>query len=300
MNPRGAEGRSSRAFALFLLGSTAVAACHPTQAEYDSLAHEKSELQRQLTEASGERDRLRTDLDALTTRATDLEHRLGDTTTDRERLQREGAQTQSELEAARTREAELRRRQQQQEARLSVFRNMLEQFRSMISAGQLRVRVVRGRMVIELPAGILFDSGRAELKPEGQQVLTQVATVLRQIGSRDFLVAGHTDNQRIGRGGRYEDNWDLSAARATTVVRFLAQNQVPADHLGAAGYAEFQPARPNDTEENRAQNRRVEIVLMPNIEELPDLSSFDGSPSTPATPPRPATPAPAPAPAPTH
>jgi chemotaxis protein MotB len=281
MNPQGHGPRPSRAIALFFAGSAALSACHPTQAEYDTVQREKAELQRQLTEASGERDRLRTDLDALTTRATDLEHRLGDTTTDRERLQREGAQTQSELEAARQREAELRRRQLQQDARMAVFRNMLEQFRSMITAGQLRVRVVRGRMVIELPAGILFDSGRAELKPEGQQVLTQVATVLRQIGNRDFLVAGHTDNQRIGRGGRYEDNWDLSAARAATVVRFLAQNQIPAEHLGAAGYAEFQPARANDTDDNRAQNRRVEIVLMPNIEELPDLSSLDTTPAHP-------------------
>ncbi len=289
MKPQGSGPRPNRAITLFFMGAAALGACHPTQAEYDQLQREKAELQRQFTDTTGERDRLRTDLEALTTRANDLEHRLGDTTTDRERLQREGAQTQSELEAARQREAELRRRQQQQEARLAVFRNMLGQFRSMISAGQLRVRVVRGRMVIELPAGILFDSGRAELKTEGQQVLTQVATVLRQIGNRDFLVAGHTDNQRIGRGGRYEDNWDLSAARAATVVRFLAQNQIPAEHLGAAGYAEFQPARANDTEENRAQNRRVEIVLMPNIEELPDLSSLDSSaPATPATPPTPA------------
>ncbi len=292
MKDQGKGHRAGRASALFLLGSVAVAACHPTRAEYDEVQRQKAELQRQLNDTSAERTRLQGELDGLSTRASDLEHRLGESTGDRERLQREGAQTQSELEAARAREAELRRRQQQQEARLSVFRNMLEQFRSMISAGQLRVRVVRGRMVIELPAGILFDSGRAELKPEGQQVLRQVASVLAQIRGRDFLVAGHTDNQRITRGGRYEDNWDLSTARSATVVRFLAANQVPTDHLGAAGYAEFQPARENDTDENRAQNRRVEIVLMPNIEELPDLSSLDGAPAqAPHTPPAPAAPA---------
>lgn len=275
------SGRSNlRVKALFLMGSLTLAACGHSETEWQAKLREQAELQHRFDEADAERTRLRGELDTLTARANDLEHRLGDVSGDRERLQREGAQTQTELDAARAREAELRRRQQQQEARLSVFRNMLEQFRSMISAGQLRVRVVRGRMVIELPAGILFDSGRAELKPEGQQVLTQVASVLRQINNRDFLVAGHTDNQRIGRGGRYEDNWDLSAARATTVVRFLAQNQVAAEHLGAAGYAEFQPARANDTDENRAQNRRVEIILMPNIEELPDLSSLDSS--TPA------------------
>ena len=143
------------------------------------------------------------------------------------------------------------------------------------------MRVVRGRMVIELPAGILFDSGRAELRREGQDVLRQVASVLAQIPNRDFLVAGHTDNVQLGRGGRFEDNWELSAARATNVVRFLSQNSVNTARLGAAGYAEFQPANENDSDEHRALNRRVEIVLMPNIEELPDLSTLD-TPSAPA------------------
>ena len=131
----------------------------------------------------------------------------------------------------------------------------------------------------------------AELRAEGQQVLRQVATVLAQIRDRDFLVAGHTDNVQLGRGGRFADNWDLSAARALNVVRFLASSNVAAVHLGGAGYGEHQPARANDTDDNRAQNRRVEIILMPNIEELPDLSSLDNAAPAPAPP------APAPAPA---
>ncbi|MFO0563499.1 MAG: OmpA family protein, partial [Polyangiales bacterium] len=81
------------------------------------------------------------------------------------------------------------------------------------------------------------------------------------------------------RGGRFADNWELSTARAVNVSRFLAQNGVAAEHLGSAGYAEFQPAVANDTEQNRALNRRVEIVLMPNINELPDLSSLESTPA---------------------
>jgi len=267
----------SRAMPLFFGASLAVAACGHNEDEWQAKLREQRELQRQLDERSGERDRLQTQLNELTARANDMEQRLGIVSGERDRTATERDRTATEL-------AELRRREQQQAARLAAYRNMLQSFRSMISAGQLRVRVVRGRMVIEMPAGILFDSGRAELKPEGQQVLTQVASVLTQIRDRDFLVAGHTDNQRLSRGGRYDDNWDLSSARATTVVRFLAQNQVPAEHLGAAGYAEFQPARPNDTDENRGQNRRVEIILMPNLDELPDLTSLDtpGAPAAPA------------------
>lgn len=256
--------------------------CGHNETEWQGKLREIQTLQGQLRDMTGERDRLQEQFTTL----------QGENSTLTDRLRAAGqdvARTEGELTAARQREEELRRRQQQQEARLSTYRNMLSQFRSMISSGQLRVRVVRGRMVIELPAGILFDSGRAELRAEGQNVLRQVGTVLAQIRDRDFLVAGHTDNQAISRGGRYDDNWDLSSARATNVVRFLAQNGVTAQHLGAAGYAEFQPARENDTDANRAQNRRVEIILMPNIEELPDLSSLDGGGTTSSTTPAPTT-----------
>lgn len=256
--------------------------CGHNETEWQGKLREIQTLQGQLRDMTGERDRLQEQLTTL----------QGENSTLTDRLRAAGqdvARTEGELTASRQREEELRRRQQQQEARLATYRNMLSQFRSMISSGQLRVRVVRGRMVIELPAGILFDSGRSELRAEGQNVLRQVGTVLAQIRERDFLVAGHTDNQQISRGGRYEDNWDLSSARAINVVRFLAQNGVTAQHLGAAGYAEFQPARENDTDVNRAQNRRVEIILMPNIEELPDLSSLDGGASTSSTTPAPTT-----------
>lgn len=276
---------------LSLLGASLGAiGCGHSEAEWQGKLREISTLQGQVRDLTGERDRLREQLDAMQASNAAMARRLEELGENVSRLQQEGTRTQNELTAAQQREAELRRRQQQQEARLSTYRNMLQQFQSMISSGQLRVRVVRGRMVIELPAGILFDSGRAELRAEGQEVLRQVATVLQGIRDRDFLVAGHTDNVQLGRGARFRDNWSLSAERSANVVRFLAENQVAAQHLGAAGYAEFQPAHPNDTDENRALNRRVEIILMPNIEELPDLSSLDNAPSAPATP----TPAPAP------
>lgn len=279
---------------LFLPCFAAFAAgCGHNETEWQAKLREVTDLQRQVTDLTGERARLREQIDELTTSNDAMRQRLAALGENVERLQREGSRTQSELDAAQQREAELRRRQQQQEQRLATFRNMLSRFQSMISAGQLRVRPVRGRMVIELPAGILFDSGQATLRPQGQQVLTQVATVLRQIEGRDFLVAGHTDNVRLGHGGRFEDNWQLSSERAVNVVRFLEQNQVPAAHLGSAGYAEFQPTASNDDDNGRQLNRRVEIVLMPNIEELPDLSSL-GDTSSPAPAPSASTPAAAP------
>jgi chemotaxis protein MotB len=171
---------------------------------------------------------------------------------------------------------ELRTKERQAQARLQTFRNMLEKFNKMIASGKLRVRIVRGRMVVELSENILFDSGKSELKKEGTAALQEVATVLGSIPDREFQIAGHTDNVPI-KSAKFASNWELSTARGVTVARSLAAQGVPANRLSAAGYAETQPVASNDTPEGRAQNRRIEIVLMPNLDELPDLSSLEGN-----------------------
>ncbi len=169
---------------------------------------------------------------------------------------------------------ELRERERQAEARLQTFRNMLERFRKMIASGKLRVRIVRGQMVVELAENILFDSGKADLKEAGQTALAEVAQVLQTIADRNFQIAGHTDNVPI-RSRRYRSNWWLSTARAVKVTEFLSEHGVPTERLSAAGYADTQPVASNDTPEGKQQNRRIEIVLMPNLDELPDLSALE-------------------------
>ena len=232
------------------------------QGENRQLQADLEAARRDLTQATARIDELEsqnTELRGL------LEARgadLTDMTALRERLQRE-------LEAAQNRE-----RAQQQ--RLAALRAMARQFRDMVAAGQLRVRIVRGNMVVELPENLLFDSGLAEVRDAGQQALTQVAEVLARVPNRNFLVAGHTDNVPIRRRGRYETNWELSAARGVAVVRYLAEHGLPADRLAAAGYADTQPMASNDTAEGQAQNRRIEIIVLPNLDELPDLSSLEG------------------------
>jgi len=146
---------------------------------------------------------------------------------------------------------------------------------ALVAAGQLRVRIVRGNMVVELPEGVLFDSGRAELRDAANATLERVAEVLASVPNRNFLVAGHTDNVPVGRRSRYDSNWELSAARGVAVVRFLAEHGMPPERLAAAGYADTQPVASNSTDEGRAQNRRIEIIVLPNLDELPDLSGLD-------------------------
>jgi chemotaxis protein MotB len=257
--------RRALAVAALCLGAMLAQGCGYSEEEYRSKTREIERLRQELASANSDRN-------GLNDRVTELNRSNGVLTTRLRALGEDMSTLSTNLEAAQRREEELRRRQQAAEERIATFRSMLQRFQSMIASGQLRVRVVRGRMVVELAENILFDSGRAELKTEGQTALRSVAEVLKQIANRDFQVAGHTDNVPVR--GRFASNWELSTARAVTVSRFLQTNGVDANHLSAAGYAEFQPAADNATAEGRQQNRRIEIVLMPNLDELPDLSSL--------------------------
>lgn len=160
------------------------------------------------------------------------------------------------------------------QARLALFKNMLAKFKSLIDTGNLKLKIKNGRMVIEMPSAVLFTSGSIKLNDKGTEMLAEVAGVLSGIEGRKFLVAGHTDNvpKKVM---KYEDNWELSAARGLAVVKFLVGKGVSAEQLGAAGYGEFQTEADNDTEEGKAQNRRVEIIFVPTVNELPDMAELE-------------------------
>lgn len=225
------------------------------QSEHDRTQAELRQAQERLTEIEGQNAEMRSLLEAQGRDLSDMTSLRG--------------QLQADLEAARARE-------RAQQARLDSFRQMAMRFRDMVAAGQLRVRIVRGNMVVELPENVLFDSGRAELREAANETLTRVAEVLAQVPNRNFLVAGHTDNVPISRRNRYDSNWELSAARGVAVVRYLAEHGMAPERLAAAGYADTQPVAANTTDEGRAQNRRIEIVVLPNLDELPDLSGLEG------------------------
>jgi chemotaxis protein MotB len=163
---------------------------------------------------------------------------------------------------------------EQAKKRLQTFRNMLERFRAMVKSGKLKIKIVNNKMLVEMASAILFDSGKAELSEEGEAAITEVAGILMTIPDRTFQVAGHTDNIPI-KNRHFKSNWDLSSARAVAVVSHMIEGGVAMEAVSAAGYAETQPVSSNDTEEGKAQNRRIEIVLQPNLDELPDLSSLE-------------------------
>jgi chemotaxis protein MotB len=182
------------------------------------------------------------------------------------------------LNASRAELDELRVEHAEAEKRLAAFKALTEQFRKMIDSGKLQIVLRHGRMVVKLPAGVLFASGSAELSKEGKDALREVAAILRKVVDRRFMVAGHTDNMPLmpqpavaGGPAPFKNNLELSTARALTVAQQLTASGMSPTRLIAAGYSEYEPVRENSTEAGRQENRRIEIVLMPNVTEVPDL-----------------------------
>ena len=173
--------------------------------------------------------------------------------------------TQTELEQLRAQKAETAKR-------LAAFREITAQFKKMIDTGKLEVAIRSGQMVLKLPASVLFPSGSAELSRDGEMALMEVAIILRQFKERKFMIAGHTDNlplENTAATVKYSNNWELSAGRAVTVTQFLIEARMDPRLIVAAGYGEFDPIGNNATVAGRQENRRIEIVLLPNIDELP-------------------------------
>jgi len=230
-------------------------------------------LDAELKATQAERDGLRKSLDDTTALAGELKTRLEKLGQNVDKLTSEKGELARTLEDAKGRLEELRKQKLAAEARAATFRNLMQKLRSMIDAGQLKVVIRDGRMLIALESDVLFDSGKTNLKPAGQAALAKVALVLAGITERKYQVAGHTDNVPI-RTARFPSNWELSTARAVEVVNFLVANGMKPQQVSAAGFGEFDPVAPNDTPEHQAQNRRIEIVLQPNLSELPSLDNI--------------------------
>jgi chemotaxis protein MotB len=258
---------------LLLAGTTLGGACVSTgtfeakEAELATALKEKDSLQE-------ENAKLQKELDALGLQILDLQKKMDQVKAYGKDKADEAGQLAAGMENLQKRLDELEKQKKAAEARAAMFRQLAEKLRSMVDAGQIKVTVRNGRMLLVLPNDILFDSGKTELKPEGKDALAKVAKVLATMDRR-FLVAGHTDNLPI-KTKRFQSNWELSTQRALEVVRLLIDNGMKPGQVGAAGYAEYDPAADNATAEGQKQNRRIEIVVEPNLSELPNLDDLIG------------------------
>jgi chemotaxis protein MotB len=256
--------------------------------EREALAARSNELRSRLSGLEKEKGQLNNELGNVRNQITDLEQKLasGSATAqeeiaklqkqaseladnasrvakEREQLQLEQAQLAATLEQERlaklAKEEEINRLTRTQE-------ELSKSLQDEISKGNVTIQQVRDRLTINMVDRVLFDSGQAQVKPAGVKVLKPVSDVLNKISDKQIRIEGHTDNVSISPKlqDRFKTNWELSTARATTVVRYLIdQGGVDRQHLSAVGYADTHPLAPNDTEQGRASNRRIEIVLYP-------------------------------------
>ena len=135
-----------------------------------------------------------------------------------------------------------------------------------INDKQIKLQMMEKGLVITVVGDLLFDSGKSKIRPEAFSLLTKVSVILKDnMAQFNIGIEGHTDNVPIKQSG-WKSNWELSTARALSVLHYLSDDQgIQPERLSAIGYGEYRPVASNETKDGRKQNRRVEIVILPNI-----------------------------------
>jgi chemotaxis protein MotB len=143
----------------------------------------------------------------------------------------------------------------------NTYEQLLQNMKSEIAQGQVTISELKGKLTVNMEAAILFDSGRADVKSNGLTILLKMVDTLKAVKDKAIRIEGHTDNVPISTKS-FPSNWELSAARAINVCKFLQQQGIDSAILSAAAFAENKPVADNDTKEGRAKNRRIEITLV--------------------------------------
>jgi chemotaxis protein MotB len=175
--------------------------------------------------------------------------------------------------------AALRTREAQAAQRIAEFQELTNKFSALVDAGRLKVSVVNGRMVVQMQTDVLFDSGSARLSSEGRAAIEEVSGLLASLEERRYQIEGHSDDVPIHTTA-YPSNWELAAARAISVVSLMVEKGMDPDRVSGVSYGETTPIAGNDTEEGKAQNRRIEIVVVPDLSQLPGFDELQRISST--------------------
>lgn len=146
----------------------------------------------------------------------------------------------------------------------NTYEKLLSNMKNEIAQGQVTISELKGKLTVNMEAAILFDSGKADVKPDGLTILNKMVETLKGVTDKAIRIEGHTDNvQIVGALTRvFPTNWELSAARAINVTRYLQQQGIDPLNLSAAAFAEYKPVADNSTREGKAKNRRIEITLV--------------------------------------
>ncbi len=154
-------------------------------------------------------------------------------------------------------------------SRKQMQKDLEDELAGLVDAGKIKLMTRRGLLVVQIPREVLFESGKFELKDKGKKTLKSVASELGGLKKHRLLVAGHTDNVPVSdKSVSFKDNWELSSKRALSATKVLAGSGVQENKLAAAGFGSNDPVASNDSEEGRAKNRRVELMLVPNLSKV--------------------------------
>ena len=259
--------RFSAIWALVLFGH--VSACGYSQEEWDQKVRENETLRGELANERQAHKKVQADYAAANLEIDNLKKQLTERGISLDSLNASLAEQRKALE-------EYARRTEQLDQIRKRFELLQTKLKKLTQLG-LKVEVRNNRMLIQLPGDILFDSGKDKLREEGEKILLQVAEVVRtdaDLNKRRFQVAGHTDAKPLV-GGQFKDNWGLSAMRARSVLlQLTGKGGLNPALWSAAGYADTDPVASNDSDDGRQKNRRVELVVQPDVSEMLNLQTL--------------------------
>jgi len=234
---------------------------------------------KKLVESRARVERLQKDSTSTHTNLNDCNTQVKTLNDEKTSLQRENSAAQQNLKALNT-QSEMTIADQA--IRLQNLQNIIQKQKDMMtklknsvtnallnySADELSVYIKDGNVYVSMQENLLFKSGSDVVDPKGKEALGKLAMVLKNTADITVLIEGHTDNMPI-KTNKYKDNWDLSTARATSIVRVLTKdNAFDPNRITAAGKSSFHPVKGNETAEGRAANRRTEVILSPDLKEL--------------------------------
>jgi chemotaxis protein MotB len=222
----------------------------------------------------------------LTVRLTELENAATAATADasqqrelvaqlaksKELLEAQSASASAEAERQRQLAEQLQQEKSALQAKSKEYESLAASLDTEIKAGRVKLSELQGKLTVRMGERVLFPSGSATISADGKATLRKIADAFASVQDRIIRVEGHTDNVPI-HTERFPSNWELSAARAIAVVRYLQERGIDPKLLGAAGYGEYQPIASNDTADGRAENRRIEISLAAPLQTLPATST---------------------------
>lgn len=247
------------------VAALALAGCGVSKSEYDAKAQEANASKQQADALKQQLTQLQQKLASDDQQVADLKGTLG------------MAQAQAITDDQKADLEEGKRAVQDAQERGKLLDDLQSKFKRMIDAGHLKVTTRHGRIVLQLHNDVLFATGQADLKPDGTKAIAEIAAALRSVSLKRFQVAGHTDSEPITTETKktYPTNWELSSARAISVVKLLVTDGVEPGVLSAAGYGPYDPVSTNGTPDGQSKNRRIEITLVPNVAPLVAVAEKD-------------------------